>query len=126
MRRCMYYHPNGESWELKEGNQKGNQYTEESWFPRQGSYQQRENWFVNGGIPWNYSRAGGKRIGFEFGVRSSEFGIRRTCMDRTVQMSHLPQEMNFAGEKEGLLIQENDEIRMVNIRNRKKEESEKE
>ena len=52
-------------------------------------------------------------------------------MDRTVQMSHLPQKMNFVGEKEGLLqqdvtiMQENDEIRMVNIRNREKEESEK-
>ena len=99
MRRCMFYHPNGESWELKEGNQKCNQYTEESWFPRQGNYQERENWFVNGGMPWKYFRSGGQKIGFEFGVR-------RTCMDRTVQMSHLPQKMNFVGEKEGLLQQD--------------------
>ena len=36
MRRCMFYHPHRESWDLK-----GKQYAGESWFPRQGSKNER-------------------------------------------------------------------------------------
>ena len=50
MRRCMFYHPYKESWDSGERKQYDND-------------QQRENWSVNGGSPWNYSRSGGQRIG---------------------------------------------------------------
>ena len=77
-KRCMYYHPKGESYHLKDrkqnsnhryrddhysstGNQYGNYQQKVNRISGEskqyGNYQQRENWSVNGGDSRNYFRA---------------------------------------------------------------------
>ena len=60
-RRCMFYHPEGESYYLNNRKQHSNQkyrddhYSSES--KQYGNHQQRENWSVNGGDSRNYFRS---------------------------------------------------------------------